>query len=82
MDTILDVLQNSYFNCKIPLHPLLKVRVLRSKDKKGDKLEQEIFKANLPSKVKTLEEKYPEAEKPHGISFMKSEGFQTQFYEK
>ena len=29
---------------------------------KGDKLEQEIFKANLPLKVKELEQKYPEAE--------------------
>jgi transposase len=33
----------------------------RPENKKGDKLEQEIFKANLPSKVKKLEEKYPEA---------------------
>ncbi|MFM2313376.1 MAG: hypothetical protein RLZZ04_2652, partial [Cyanobacteriota bacterium] len=29
---------------------------------KGDKLEQEIFKTNLPSKVKKLEEENPEAE--------------------
>ena len=29
---------------------------------KGDKLEQEIFKANLPLKVQKLEEKYPQAE--------------------
>ena len=29
---------------------------------KGDKLEQEIFKANLPLKVKILEEEYPQAE--------------------
>ena len=29
---------------------------------KGDKLEQEIFKTNLPSKVKELEEENPEAE--------------------
>ena len=29
---------------------------------KGDKLEQEIFKANLPLKVKKLEEQYPKAE--------------------
>lgn len=28
---------------------------------KGDKLEQEIFKANFPLKVKKLEEKYPQA---------------------
>jgi hypothetical protein len=34
----------------------------RPKHRKGDKLEQEIFKANLPSKVKKIEEKYPIAE--------------------
>ena len=34
----------------------------RPQHKKGDKLEQEIFKANLPSKVKKLAEKYPLAE--------------------
>ena len=33
----------------------------RPTHKKADKLEQEIFKANLGSKVKKLEEKYPEA---------------------
>ena len=34
----------------------------RPEHEKGDKLEQEIFKANLPLKVKKLEEKYPQAE--------------------
>ncbi len=34
----------------------------RPSHKKGDKLEQEIFKANLPSKVKKLSEKHPNAE--------------------
>ncbi|MDJ0647777.1 MAG: IS630 family transposase [Xenococcaceae cyanobacterium MO_188.B19] len=34
----------------------------RPSHKKGDKLEQEIFKANLPLKVKKLEKKYPTAE--------------------
>ena len=34
----------------------------RPQHKKGDKLEQEIFKANLPLKVKKIEEKHPEAE--------------------
>ncbi len=34
----------------------------RPSHKKGDKLEQEIFKANLPSKVQQLSEKYPIAE--------------------
>ncbi|MGK7892226.1 MAG: hypothetical protein AB4372_00845 [Xenococcus sp. (in: cyanobacteria)] len=31
--TLLHILQNSCVNCKIRLHPSLKVRVLRSKDK-------------------------------------------------
>jgi hypothetical protein len=34
----------------------------RPEQRKGDKLKQEIFKANLPSKVKKIEEKYPIAE--------------------
>ena len=34
----------------------------RPEHEKGDKLEQEIFKANLPLKIKKLEEKYPQAE--------------------
>lgn len=34
----------------------------RPQHRKGDKLEQEIFKANLPLKIKKLEDKYPEAE--------------------
>lgn len=34
----------------------------RPSHRKGDKLEQEIFKANLPSKITKLEEKHPEAE--------------------
>lgn len=34
----------------------------RPSHRKGDKLEQEIFKANLPSKVKKLEKKHPQAE--------------------
>ncbi|MBE9168494.1 transposase, partial [Pleurocapsales cyanobacterium LEGE 06147] len=33
----------------------------RPQNKKGDKLEQEIFKANFPLKVQQLEQKYPEA---------------------
>lgn len=34
----------------------------RPQNKKGDKLEQEIFKTNFPLKVKKLEKKYPDAE--------------------
>ena len=34
----------------------------RSTHRKGDKLEQEIFKANLPLKVKELEKEYPKTE--------------------
>jgi transposase len=34
----------------------------RPQNKKGDKLEQEIFKTNFPLKVQKLEEKYPEAQ--------------------
>ena len=47
-----DYLKKLRYSCQSP----------RPEHGKGDKLEQEIFKTNLPLKVKKLEEKYPEAE--------------------